>query len=85
MSSLSPLPGITREMIEESLELVRNYMNKIEGHYNDNEIAYEHFIMAASDGDALVAMLRYGLRYEEHIQARTISVDDWSRGEWHDA
>ncbi len=83
-SSPDPLPGISRQMIEEALGLVRKYMNQIEGHYRNSEIGYEHFIMR-SDGEALVAMLRYGLRYEELLKDRTISFDDWHHGEWYDA
>ncbi len=83
-SSPDPLPEISRQMIEEALGLVRKYMNKIEEHYRDSEIGYEHFIMQ-SDGEALVAMLRYGLRYEELLKDRTISFDDWHYGKWYDA
>ena len=83
-STQNPLPGISRQMIEEALELVREFLNKIEGHYMDSEMGYEHFIMQ-SDGEALVAMLRYGLRYEELLKDGTVSYDDWHHGEWHDA
>ena len=83
-SSPNPLPGISREMVENALQHVRTYMNQIEQHYNDSEYGYEHFLMH-SDGDALVAMLRYGLRYEELVQDQIISYDDWNKGNWHDA
>ncbi|MBW1746209.1 MAG: hypothetical protein JRG74_15055 [Deltaproteobacteria bacterium] len=78
------LPGISRQKIEEALELVREFMNKIEGHYMDSEMGYEHFSMQ-SDGEALVAMLRYGLRYEELLKDGKVSYDDWHHGKWHDA
>ena len=80
----NPLPGISRQMIEEALELVRMFLNNIEDHYMDNEIGYEHFFMK-SDGEALVAILRSGLRYEELLREGEISGDDWYHGEWHDA
>ena len=83
-SSSSPLPGISRQMIEEALSLVRDFTNKIEAHYNDSEMGYEHFIMS-SDGDALLSVLRYGLRYEELLKEGAISHDDWQRGKWKDA
>jgi hypothetical protein len=38
-SDLNPLPGISRQMIEEALALVRQYMNTIERHYHDSETA----------------------------------------------
>jgi hypothetical protein len=53
-------------------------------HFNNSEWGYDHFIMT-SDGDALVATLRAGLRYEELVQERTLPYDDWRRGKWHDA
>lgn len=83
-SSPDPLPGISRQMIEEALALVREFMNKIERHYRDSEVGYEGFIMQSA-GEALVGMLRYGLRYEELLKERTISYDDWHHGKWHDA
>ena len=83
-SSANPLPDVSREMIEEALSLLRNFMNKIEMHYCDSEMGYEHFIMS-SDGDALLGILRYGLRYEELLKDGVVSYDDWHRGKWHDA
>lgn len=83
-SSLNPLPGISRQMIEEALKLVRECMNEIERHYCENTIFYEEFIMQ-SDGEALVSMLKYGRRYKELLQARTIPFDDWREGNWSDA
>lgn len=83
-SGQNPLPGISRNMIEEALELVREFMNKIEGHYMDSEMGYEDFIMS-SDGEALVSMLKYGMRYMELLKDGTVSYDDWRQGEWRDA
>ena len=83
-SSPDPLPGISRQMIEDALADVRMFMNTIEMHYNDSEYGYEHFIMN-SDGEALIAILRFGLRYEELEKERKISYDDWHHGKWHDA
>lgn len=83
-ASPTPLPPVSREMIEGGLSLVREYLNAIELHYNESEIGYEHFIMK-SDGDALLAVMRYGLRYEELLKERKVPYDDWQNGEWHDA
>lgn len=80
----NPLPGISRQMIDNALETLRNYMNGIERYYSDSEYGYEHFIMS-SDASALVSMLKYGLRYEELLKEQKISFDDWRQGEWHDA
>lgn len=83
-SSPNPLPGVSREMIGGALSTVRDYLNAIEQHYNDSEYGYENFMMG-SDGDALLATIRNGLRYEELVQERTISYDDSRKGKWHDA
>lgn len=82
-SSANPLPGISRQMIEDALSLLRDFMNKIEQHYNDSEMGYEHFIMS-SDGDALLSVIRNGLRYEELVKLEAIPYDDWLRSEWKD-
>ena len=71
-------------MVEDALLTIRTYLNAIELHYNNSEWGYEHFIMT-SDGDALVATLRAGLRYEELVQERKLPYDDWQHGMWHDA
>lgn len=82
--SAQPLPDVSRQMIEDVLHSIRAYLNIIEMHYNDSEWRYEDFIMS-SDGDALTATLRAGLRYEELLQARKLPHDDWRHGKWHDA
>ncbi|MBW2663781.1 MAG: hypothetical protein JRD93_17835 [Deltaproteobacteria bacterium] len=69
-STLNPLPGVSRQMIEEALDLVRRYLNAIQIHYEKSETGYEHFSMPASDGEALISMLKYGLRYEQLVQER---------------
>jgi hypothetical protein len=79
-----PLPGVSRQMIEDALETVRDYMNTIEAHYNDNEWGYEHFILNHGSA-ALLATLRAGLRYEELVQERALPHDDWRKGKWRDA
>jgi hypothetical protein len=71
-------------MIEDALETVRDYMNTIEAHYNDNEWGYEHFILNHGSA-ALLATLRAGLRYEELVQERALPHDDWRKGKWRDA
>jgi HEPN superfamily AbiU2-like protein len=83
-SSTQPLPAISRQMVEDALLTIRTYLNAIEMHYNNSEWCYEDFIMS-SDGDALIATLCDGLRYEELVQERKLPFDDWRQGKWHDA
>jgi arginyl-tRNA--protein-N-Asp/Glu arginylyltransferase len=84
-STLNPLSGVSRQMIEEALNLVRRYLNAIQIHYEKSETGYEHFIMTASDGEALISMLKYGLRYEGLIQDRKIALNDWEESDWKEA
>lgn len=84
-SSTNSLPGVSRQMIEEALSLVREFMNKIEAYYNDSEIGYEHFLFTSNDGNALLAIVRNGLRYEELVEEGVVSHDDWQGGKWKDA
>ena len=81
----NPLPGVSRQMVEDALELVRKLMNTIEIHYDKSETGYEHFIMTASDGEALISMLKYGLRYDQLVQERKMSLRDWEESDWKDA
>lgn len=83
-SSLSPLPGISKNMIEGALELIREYMNTIERYYLQSETGYEHFLMQA-DGEALISMLKYGLRYEELLNEGKMSWEDLHQSKWEDA
>ena len=83
-TTAQPLPGVSRQMIDDALAALRDYLNAIEMHFNDSEWGYEHFIMK-SDGDSLAATLRAGLRYEELLQERKLPIGDWRLGKWHDA
>lgn len=83
-TSETPLPDISRNMIEDALRTLRTYLNTIERHFNGTEWGYEYFSII-SDGDALVSNLRAGLRYEELVQEHKLPHDDWCQGKWNDA
>jgi hypothetical protein len=72
-------------MIEESLKVAREYMNKIQIHFMGSETGYEYFSMNASDGEALISLLKYGLRYEELINNPKIFLEEQGKGQWEDA
>lgn len=84
-STINPLPGVSRQMIEEALVLIRRYLNTIQIHYNKSETGYEHFIMSGTDGEALISMLKYGLRYEQLIHEEKITLSDWEESDWKSA
>lgn len=80
----TPIPGVSRQMVEDALRSVRELMNAVEVYYDDSETGYEHFV-STSGADALLAVLREGLRYEDLIQQRVLPHDDMFKGEWSDA
>lgn len=81
-----PLPGVSRQMIEDALSLVREYMNTVERHYHQPSTRYQSPSMSGSDGHALVSMLKYGFRYLELLRDGKISLaDQFDKGEWGDA
>ena len=77
-----PLPTVGIQTIENVLYSVRDYMNAIEEHYCHRTTGYEHFLMLGNDGDALVSILKYGLRYEEMLEEGKISTEESSKGKW---
>lgn len=81
---VEPMPDVYYRELSEALRLVRKYMNLIERHYHDSEQAYEHFIMH-SDGDALITMLKFGLRYHELVLQQQISFGDYRESKWSEA
>jgi hypothetical protein len=76
------LPDIYYRDLNESLRLVRDYMNLIEHHYHDTVQGYEHFILQ-SDGDSLVTVLKWGLRYRDHLLAQKVHLEP--KDKWSDA
>ncbi len=76
------LDKISVKMIEEVLALAGEYMNAIEGHYYQTEVLYEFGISSYGDGDALVAILKDGLRLKELVKLDKIPDDNLFKGEW---
>jgi hypothetical protein len=72
-------------MVNDALETLRDYMNAIEGHYEDSKTAYDHFVMHASDGDSLAHLLKAGLRYDQLCGKGVLSWDDFRQSDWYDA
>jgi hypothetical protein len=83
-STANMLPGITNEMIESAMQQIAAFLNRIQGHYDDTDTGYDHFIMHGTDGDALAHVIKEGLRYEELANENVISYDDIDKGEWAD-
>lgn len=56
-----PLPGISREDVEQALKVLRQVMNAIELHYDNSQTLYEETIVAHdADGNQLLKVLEKG-------------------------
>lgn len=76
-----PLPAVTVEQIESALGIVREYLNELEYFYTERQTGYDQFIMH-SDGQALIAILKLGLRYDDLRKSGQISWDDSRESPW---
>jgi hypothetical protein len=81
---LSPIPGPLRQEIEDALAALRAFMNVVDGHFIGSPMAYEHFF-SVDDGEALVDILKQGLRYRELTDAQQLPFDDLKRLSHYDA
>lgn len=74
----SPLPGVSRNDITKALELVMNFLNKIEYHYFDSTTRYDMTILPlANDGRALLIWLQKALAYEKLEDDGLIEYGYW--------
>ena len=69
------IPGPSRHDIEQALEALRDFMNAIDMHFRNTEVAYERFI-SRSNADEMVFVLKQGLRYKQLQKEGTIGWDD---------
>jgi hypothetical protein len=58
----SPLPGISRQNIEDALSAIREFMNAIELEFSGSELGFEGFIMQ-DDANTLIFNLRRAVEY----------------------
>jgi hypothetical protein len=61
----NPLPGISREQVENTLSAFRSVLNKLDEMYWQSETAYEHFMAAGGEGDDVIFFIRAGLKAED--------------------
>lgn len=71
----TPIPGPSRQEIEEALKALREFMNAVEGYFNDPPMDYEIFA-SPDDGDSLVEILKQGLAYRELWKAGKLPFED---------
>lgn len=71
-TSSDPLPGVSRAEVESALAAIRAVLNRLETHYWQSEIAYEHFIPRDGDTDSLIYYLEAGMKTVEARQSRDV-------------
>lgn len=65
----APLPGVSRQHVENALSCFRRILNRLQVSYLDGEVAYQHFL-TNEDADALVHHLAVAARSEERQRQR---------------
>jgi hypothetical protein len=65
-----PLPGVSRADIEGALLAFRKLLNRLELHYWNSTVGYEHSLVGPGDGDSLVYHLNRAVRAEREQQER---------------
>jgi len=79
-----PLPGVSREMVEDALKAIRDYMNEFEVYFCKNTMIYEHFIMD-SDGETLIWQLKRAADYREGLADGSIPRERMLRSRYRTA
>lgn len=64
-----PLPPVSRLAVTEALGSISSALNRVESHYFDSHVAFEHFV-AHDDANALVYYLAKAVRSEERQRER---------------
>jgi hypothetical protein len=75
------LPGISKEMVEDVLKEIRDFMNEFEIFFSRPETAYEHFI-ATTGGDALILALKKAVEYKAVVREGKIPRDHLKKSKY---
>ena len=79
----NPLPGISRQTIEDTLKSIRDFMNAYDYHYFHNTHLYEEVTLAlGSDGDFLTQQLQRAVALRDMERAGAIQREVWSEGRY---
>ena len=71
----TPIPGPSRQEIEDALLALRVFMNALQRKFTDAETAFGEFVLT-TDGNLLLSVLKQGLRYQELAAAGAVDWDD---------
>ncbi|HMF10718.1 MAG TPA: hypothetical protein VKE94_00380 [Gemmataceae bacterium] len=64
-----PLPGASREMIEDALQCIRDLMNALLGYFDNGAQKYFPGLDPLGNGDALIACLEHTRAHREKLRA----------------
>jgi hypothetical protein len=82
----NPLPGISREMVEKTLEQIRALMNAYDLRYFKNTTMYQEVILPlGADGDFLSEQLRRAVAFRDLEKNGAIDRQLWTQGRYKDA
>jgi AbiU2 len=82
----NPLPGISRDMVENTLAQFRALMNAYDYHFFNNTTIYEEIILPlGADGDFLSQQLRRAVAFRDLERGGHISRELWTQGRYRDA
>jgi hypothetical protein len=82
----NPLRGISREMVENTLEQIRALMNAYDHHYFNNETMYQDIILPlGADGDFLSQQLRRAVAFRDLERGGQVGRELWTQGRYKDA
>ena len=70
--------GIAIQNVEDSLRIIREYLNEIDFHFFNTTTLYEEFITdLKDDGVALLVRLAKSLAYDDLVQQKQIDIRMW--------
>jgi hypothetical protein len=82
----NPLPGISRQNVEDALKSIREFMNAYDYFYFHNTTLYEEVSMAlGSDGDFLTEQLRRAVALRDLEKSGAINRKVWVEGRYNGA
>lgn len=82
----NPLPGVSREMVENTLDQIRALMNAYDNHYFSNTTVYQDLLLPlGADGDFLSQNLKRATAFRDLERGGQISRELWLEGRYKDA
>jgi hypothetical protein len=79
----NPLPGVSREMVENTLTRIRGLLNAYDHHYFKNTRLYEDVLLPlGADGDFLSEQLRRAVAFRDLEREKKLDRKLWTEGRY---